>query len=472
VVIIEAIIIFPNQLFIEPTQNQTLVYIEDALFFKRDDILFHKQKILLHKLSMNEHFNQYDKQAKYFTYPSEIDTIKTYLKQFDTVLGFEPNDHELKEKYSDIPIKWLETPNFINKTSDIEAYFNNKSSYFMHYFYVHQRKKHNILMENGKPVGDQYSFDQENRKKLPKDIEIPPPLTFHYEKIDEWKHWVDVNFRNHPGDLSHFNYPINKSQAQKQLDYFFTHKFKLFGPYQDALSEKDPFLFHSNLSSSLNIGLLDPKTIIHEALKQEVPMASKEGFIRQILGWREFIRALYLLEGKALKNANHLSHKNRLNDAWVNGSTFIPIVDRVIDKLNQTAYAHHIERLMVIGNIMFLLNIHPKDVYRYFMAMHIDAYEWVMVPNIFGMSQFSKGDIMTSKPYFSGANYLHKMGVKKGPWSEQWDALFYMFLRDQRGLIEKNPRLKLLLNNLDKKDQTTINQYSAIKKDLLTRLTQ
>ncbi len=469
----EALIVFPNQLFITPTATQTLIYIEDEHFFARGTIQFHKHKLILHRASMQHHYQLYQAQAQYFSYPLDTNALAETLKGFDRILAYDPVDHSLRKKFSAYPIKWMDTPNFINSVDDIHAYFKDKKSFFMHYFYIHQRKTTHILMDDeGNPLGGQFSFDQDNRKKLPKDIDIPKGLTFKNAYIDEATAWVEDHFPNNPGMSDTFNYPVHRQDALKQLRYFLDYKFEWFGPYQDAFSEADAYLFHSNLSSSLNTGLLSPKEIVSEALKKGVSIQSKEGFIRQIIGWREFMRAVYMLKGNMLKTQNELNHHNRVSDAWFKGTTQIPIVDQTIQKLNRYAYSHHIERLMVLGNIMMLSNIHPEDVYSYFMTMHIDAYDWVMTPNIYGMSQFAAGPLMTTKPYFSGANYLKKMGVKNGPWSETWDALFYMFLSDHKSLIQRNPRLKLLINNLNKKDEATLKHYQTLKATFLKNVTQ
>jgi deoxyribodipyrimidine photolyase-related protein len=256
------------------------------------------------------------------------------------------------------------------------------------------------------------------------------------------------------------------------MDYFFTYKFNHFGPYQDALSEKDPYLFHSNLSSSLNIGLLNPLEVVEAALKTDAPIESKEGFIRQIIGWREYIRAIYYLKGDTMRSMNVLNHTNKLSDAWFNATTSIPVIDYTISKLIQTCYSHHIERLMVLGNTMMMLNIDPNEVYKYFMIMHIDAYDWVMVPNVYGMSQYASGDLMITKPYFSSANYLLKMGAEKGDWEAYYEALFYLFIDTHKALIEKNPRLKMLMTHYHKKSLSDLDHYRKLKKTLLNRLTR
>jgi deoxyribodipyrimidine photolyase-related protein len=422
---------------------------------------------------MKAHYDTIDGQKYYLAFPFDIKTLKDLLIGYETIYAYDPVDHDIKSRYESIGITWLETPNFLTDEETIINFFKDKKRYLMVDFYTFQRKRLNILMnEDGIPIGDKYSFDTENREKLPKEITIPSPIEFSKSSyLKDAAEWTNRMFPNHPGHTDTFNHPITRQQALKQLKVFLDEKFLSFGPYQDALSDQDPLLFHSNLSSSLNIGLLSPREIIDEALKKDVPIASKEGFIRQIIGWREFIRAVYLLEGKNMRDHNVLNHKNKLSRAWVEGPTGIPIVDQTIKKLINNAYSHHIERLMVLGNILILINAHPDEVYRYFMTMHIDAYDWVMVPNLYGMSQFASGNLMVSKPYFSGSNYLLKMGVPKGPWEETWDALFYFFLKEHRAIIESNPRLRMLINHLKNKDDDTMKHYMKLKKEFLSIVT-
>jgi deoxyribodipyrimidine photolyase-related protein len=205
----------------------------------------------------------------------------------------------------------------------------------------------------------------------------------------------------------------------------------------------------------MNVGLVSPKFIIEEALSyasnHEVPLNSLEGFIRQILGWREFIRAVYELKGNEERTKNHWGFKRKIPASFWNGSTGIEPIDSAIKKVLETGYAHHIERLMVLGNFMLLCEFDPDEVYRWFMELFIDAYDWVMVPNVYGMSQFADGGLMATKPYISGSNYLMKMSdYKKGEWQPVWDGLFWRFMHVHRDFFLKNPRLGMLVRTFDK----------------------
>ncbi len=231
-----------------------------------------------------------------------------------------------------------------------------------------------------------------------------------------------------------------------------------FGDYQDAILANENFLFHSILSPLLNIGLITPEEVVKKAIKtsekKEIPINSLEGFIRQIIGWREFIRGVYIVKGQKQRNSNFWKSKRKLNQSFYNGRTNITPIDTVIKRITKYAYAHHIERLMILGNFMQLSEIDPNDVFRWFMEMFIDAYDWVMVPNVYGMSQYADGGLMSSKPYISSSNYIKKMSnFKHDYWCEIWDALFWSFIYKHQKVLKKNPRMSLMVNQLKKKQK-------------------
>jgi deoxyribodipyrimidine photolyase-related protein len=228
-----------------------------------------------------------------------------------------------------------------------------------------------------------------------------------------------------------------------------------FGPYEDAILGENSWLHHSVLTPMLNAGLITPQEIIDRSLvyaeKHHIPINSTEGFIRQIIGWREFIRGMYMAKGSDQRNGNFWGFTKKIPDSFYTGTTGIDPVDITIKKVLQTGYCHHIERLMVLGNFMVLCEFDPGEVYRWFMEMFIDAYDWVMVPNVYGMSQFADGGLMASKPYISGSNYLLKMSnFKKGRWQDVWDGLFWRFMDVHRDFFLSNPRLGMLVHTFDK----------------------
>jgi deoxyribodipyrimidine photolyase-related protein len=288
----------------------------------------------------------------------------------------------------------------------------------------------------------------------------PPPVALPVADAD-WTEacaYVAAHFPGNPGQLDlQPRYPTDRTGALAWLDAFLQERFADFGIYEDALVAQESILHHSVLTPMLNVGLLTPDEVIeaaiHHGAQHAIPLNSVEGFVRQVLGWREFIRAVYLLRGREERTRNFWGFTRPIPAAYWTGETGIPPVDIVIRKVLATGYCHHIERLMVLGNWMLLQEFDPDEVYRWFMALFMDAYDWVMVPNVYGMSQFADGGLMSTKPYISGSNYLVKMGdFAKGPWQQTWDGLFWRFMDRQRVFFGGNPRLGMLLQTLDKMD--------------------
>lgn len=243
------------------------------------------------------------------------------------------------------------------------------------------------------------------------------------------------------------------------MNDFLETRFLEFGDYEDAIVRNASILNHSVLTPMLNVGLLTPHQILDKtiafAFEHNIPINSLEGFVRQIIGWREFIRGVYLTKGRQERTTNFWGFSRKIPASFYDGTTGILPVDETIRKVISTGYCHHIERLMVLGNFMLLCEFDPDDVYHWFMELFIDAYDWVMVPNVYGMSQFADGGILSTKPYISGSNYLMKMSdYPKGEWQEIWDALFWRFMDKQRAFFLGNPRLGMLIRTFDKWETT------------------
>ena len=269
------------------------------------------------------------------------------------------------------------------------------------------------------------------------------------------KKYVTKNFSENYGNIDDFIYPINFEESEKWLQDFLKNRFEKFGVYEDAIVAKENFLQHSILSPMINIGLLTPQHVIDAALdyatKNNISLNSVEGFVRQIIGWREFIRIVYEREGGKQRTTNYWGFERKIPASFWSGNTGIEPIDNTIKKLLKTGYNHHIERLMLLGNFMLLCEFNPDETYKWFMEMYVDSYDWVMVPNVYGMVQFADGGLMTTKPYISGSNYVLKMSdYKKGKWGEIWDGLFWRFMHVHRSFFLKNPRLGMLVNMFDK----------------------
>ena len=467
-----ATLIFPHQLF--PTnpalkKGVPVYLIEETLFFNQYN--FHQQKLVLHRASMKCYQAELEKKGFEVLYVEagelEADSRKLVAnlakKKITEVIVTDVVDNWLMKRLSSaakkhkIELQIKPTPNFLNQLSDVDEFFSKKKTYFQTDFYISQRKQRKLLLEKDqKPLGGKWTFDADNRSKFPKG-EIVPVLSI--PKENEWvreaKTYVQQNFGKNYGESEGFIYPVTSKESLKWLDHFLEDRFENFGVYEDAMVAKESFLYHSVLTPMLNIGLLSPQQIIDASLEKasekEIPLNSLEGFIRQVLGWREFIRIVYEREGSLQRTKNYWGFKRKIPKSFWTGTTGIAPMDIVIKKVLKTGYSHHIERLMVLGNFMLLCEFDPDEVYRWFMEMYVDAYDWVMVPNVYGMTQFADGGLMTTKPYISGSNYLMKMSdFPKGDWTAIWDGLFWRFMHVHRDFFLKNPRLGMLINTFDK----------------------
>ncbi|CAN5120094.1 cryptochrome/photolyase family protein [soil metagenome] len=451
----EAVLIFPNQLFENHPQlnkDRSIFIVEHPRFFT--DFHFHKQKLILHRASMQAYYDQLREKKYKATYVNleDVRKLPAQLKALgmSKIYCIDVVDHalekELKKQYGS-NLEITESPAFLSTRAWLNEALGDKDHYLMNSFYIAQRKHLNILVANGKPTGGKWSYDAENRLKMPKDIVVPPPWKARAGKyLKEAQSYVEKHFANNPGETKEFLWPITHDQAKRSLYDFLENRLTQFGPYQDAIDTQHNTLFHSLLSSSINNGLLAPDYVIAQTIahakKHKTPLNSLEGFIRQIIGWREFVRGIYLIKGEYQRKQNFFNHKNKLPKSFWTATTGIEPIDLSIQKVLELAYAHHIERLMILGNFMLLARIDPDQVYNWFMELFIDAYDWVMVPNVYGMSQYADGGLMTTKPYFSGSNYIKKMSnFKKGNWCELWDALYWAFIYENRLLIKNNARM-------------------------------
>ena len=453
-------VLFPHQLF-HREYEKDLVLIEHPRFFS--DYCFHKQKLVLHRASMKSF--QEDREVK--DYIEQDGDIERPFRENTRLSFYRPEDRKLREwiqeqaQKHETEITIEESPMFLTDMEENRKYFQENSYYHSNY-YKRQRKRLNVLMEKGKPVGGKWSFDPENREKMPEDHKAPDIPEFSSEYVEEAKDYVEDNFPGNPGSLENFIYPVKREQALENLEDFLDKRLEKFGKYQDAFDKDLQYGYHSLLSPSLNIGLITPDEVVEKTLEKHkenrYPLNSLEGFLRQIIGWREFIRALYHLE-PGMKEENFWGAENQLPREFYTGETDLPPIDRSIERVQENGYTHHIERLMVLGNVMLLLEIDPDEVHRWFMEMFIDSYDWVMTPNIYGMSQYSYTDMMT-KPYISSSNYVQKMSnYPDGEWCRSWDGLYWQFIKKHREKISKIPRMGFMKSTLDRMNEDTIDQH-------------
>ena len=362
-------------------------------------------------------------------------------------------------KKNNCEIQFLESPMFLNTRDDFINYLSKIKKPFMATFYKQQRINKNILMQNDKPLGDKWSYDEDNRKKIPNNLDVPIIENFKEDSVvSEVKKMVDQLFSNHPGDVKNFWLGSSRKDALKVIDSFINKKITNFGDYEDAVRKNDPFLFHSILSPYLNIGLITPSEVIKKIMNsnsnKKIPLNSLEGFIRQVIGWREFMRGIYQNHSSKLEKTNFFKHKRKLTDDWYNGTTGIDPVDDAIKDVIKYGYTHHIIRLMHLSNVMNLSQLHPKEIYKWFMEMFVYSSDWVMTPNVYGMGTFSDGGIFSTKPYICGSNYIIKMSnYKKGDWSDIVDGLYWNFIHTNYETLSKNPRMGMVMMSYRKLSQ-------------------
>ena len=466
------LLVFPHQLFAdhpgladEPTQ---IYLIEDSLFFGDTEhpASFHKQKLWLHRASMKRYEARLKEAGHKVTYldhapgGSSLQQLfeKTLQHTDEDLLVAEVHDFLLQKRldrfcslYSK-NIESLKTPMFINDGATNRGFRDGKKRWFMADFYKFQRRRLDILMDGDKPTGGEWSYDDQNRKKVPKRMlgEVPDIPFPERDALDlEARNHILAKYPDNPGSLDCLYYPTCHEDSEEWLQQFLTSRFTLFGDYEDAMVEGNNWLWHSVLTPMLNIGLLTPEQILRSALahseRHDIPLNSLEGFIRQIIGWREFMRATYVDLGVTMRTSNHWKHSRKIPVSFYEGTTGITPIDDVIARVKQTGYCHHIERLMTLGGFMFLCEFDPDEIYRWFMEMFVDSYDWVMVPNVYGMSQHADGGGVATKPYFSGSAYIRKMSnYPGGDWTSIWDGLYWRWILNHADSLAKNPRWAMM----------------------------
>jgi deoxyribodipyrimidine photolyase-related protein len=483
-----ATLIFPHQLFDEHpalTDGCVAILVEEPLFFSQ--YRFHRKKLILHRASMQRyaerlHHRGWQVRLIKVNQLAETASIALWLRRhkFQHVRYVDPCDDWLSSRLAhalaDAQITYdvVEDPHFLTPRAVVEDFVRGRDRLYFTDFYIAQRKRLGLLLTaSGQPLGGKWSFDPENRKRLPKNLSIPMPRRPKPSPlIDQARRSVRRDFPDTLGEDTDFDYPIDHDEAADWLRDFLEHRFAGFGDYEDAMCRQHDLLFHSRLTPMLNIGLLSPQQVIREALRFEgrVPLNSLEGFVRQIIGWREFIRLAYLTLGRRQRCRNFWRLSRPMPAAFYDASTGIEPVDHVIRRVLRTGYCHHIERLMILGNFMLLCDIQPDAVYQWFMELFIDAYDWVMVPNVYGMSQYADGGLITTKPYISGSSYVLRMSdFTRGEWCAIWDALYWRFVDTHADFLSANPRMSLMVRQRDRLG-ARLRDLRNLAEDFLTRL--
>jgi deoxyribodipyrimidine photolyase-related protein len=403
--------------------------------------------------------------------------LKRAIQKFkpDRLIAVEPGEYRIEQMLLSIPnLEIRPDTHFFCSRGEFAQWAKSHKQLRMEFFYREMRKKSGILMEKAQPLGGRWNFDVENRASFGKS---GPPRTLHQphafppDKITrEVIELVDKTFPNHPGSLAHFDLPVTAEQAEAALQDFVKHGLPEFGAYQDAMWTDQPFLYHSRLSGPMNLKLLNPRrvlTAVEDAHHRgHAPLAAAEGFIRQILGWREYIRGIYWTQMPAYAEKNALHAAEKLPDFYWTGKTDMECLRQTIGQTLEYGYAHHIQRLMVTGLYSLLFGVDPVEIHQWYLAIYWDAVEWVELPNVIGMSQFADGGFMSTKPYAASGKYISRMSnycrncrynsaESVGENACPFTTLYWDFLLKHEKTLAKNPRMLMQLKNLARLDPAT-----------------
>lgn len=445
----------------------------------------HVQKVVAFFLAMRNFANHLTEQGYSVIYlklddPDNTQDLEKNIRELIDKEGFEkfefqlPDEWRLDEQLTRLAVQLsveaesFSTEHFLTSRDELSNFFKGKKQLLMESFYRMMRQKHDILMDDGEPVGNQWNFDHDNRKKIPKGTFVPTPKTFDKDvsEIISLLKKQKIKTIGHI-DQDHFIWPVSREESLALLDFFVAECLPWFGAYQDAMTTEGWSLFHSRISFALNAKLLDPLEVIERveskwrAAPDYAPLSAVEGFIRQILGWREYMRGIYWRYMPEYADKNFFEHDRTLPSWFWNGETKMKCLSHSIDQSLEYAYAHHIQRLMVTGNFTLLAGINPDEVDQWYLGIYIDAIEWVEITNTRGMSQFADGGIVATKPYVASANYMHKMGhycsscaydhkKKTGEGACPLNSLYWDFIDRNRSRLSKNPRMSMMYRLWDK----------------------
>ncbi len=458
-----------------------------------DYVKHHIQKVVAFFLSMRTFAEALKRQGHQVVYyrigdednPQDLEELISRETEKQEVQKFEyllPDEYRLDQQLLkitnslEIECSYSDTEHFLTDRNSLKDFFQGKKQMVMESFYRMMRKKYDIMMEEEEPEGGQWNYDKSNRKKWKGNPEIPPlpDLTKDVQEIVKEIREAGVKTIGNI-DPGKFHWPTSREESLKLLDHFREHLLIHFGDFQDALHTEEKFLFHSRLSFAMNSKMLSPKEVIdavlnhYRAHRDEIDISQVEGFVRQILGWREFMRGIYWKEMPEYKEKNALENQNPLPDFFWTGKTKMNCLKHAIEQSLDEAYAHHIQRLMITGNYALLTQTDPDAVDAWYLGIYIDAIEWVEITNTRGMSQFADGGLVATKPYVSSANYINKMGnycagcaydhnKKTSEDACPFNALYWNFLDAKKEVFQDNPRMGMMLNLLSKKKESEMDE--------------
>jgi len=441
----------------------------------------HKKKIVF-VFSAMRHFaktlRDQGLRVHYVTYDDPKNTgslrgeVEAQIQQHDIsdIVLTKPGEFRLLAEFEtwarllNVDVDLREDDRFLSTPAEFAAWAEGRKQFRMEFFYREMRRKYRVLMDGPDPIGGQWNFDADNRKPPPKSLNVPDTYKAPVDAVvTEVTHLVAREFPDHFGDLDPFHFAVTREGALRALDQFMTERLALFGDYQDAMVQGEPWLYHSHIGLYLNCGLLTPLECItrteaayHAGL---APLNAVEGFIRQILGWREFVRGIYWLKMPEYKSTNALGASRPLPDFFWTGETQMNCVRQCVLETKQNAYAHHIQRLMVLGNFALIAGLAPDEVNEWYMLVYADAYEWVELPNVSGMVLFADGGVLASKPYAASGAYINKMSnycdscsykvsVKNGPKACPFNYLYWDFIDRNAEMLHSNPRMGFMYKTL------------------------
>lgn len=487
------------------TVDNNTVYVLIELKQEQEYVKHHVQKIIAFFSAMRNFTEELRSKGHRVIYydinhaanKGDLKSIITNLVKEHSVTEFEyqlPDEYRLDEQLINIcnslSIKTsvADTEHFITKRYDLKTFFAGKKTRIMESFYRNMRKNLDILMENNEPIGGRWNYDDENRKAYDKKVPLPV-ISFQHKNISKIKDEIDKAGISYFGnvDEQNFNWPASREESLRDFNEFLENRLSNFGTYEDAMLTEHTLLFHSRISFALNVKLISPLELVHLTLKHweenkiHISIAQVEGFIRQLIGWREYIRGIYWEYMPSFKELNYLEAKRNLPAWFWDGNTEMNCMKQCIQNSLDNAYAHHIQRLMVIGNFSLLAGLNPDELDNWYLGVYADAIEWVELPNTRGMSQYADGGIVGTKPYVSSANYISKMsnyckGCKYNSKEKTtelacpFNSLYWNFYETHRNKFESNPRIGMVYNLWRKMDSNDKKQILKKAQEVLSNI--
>ncbi len=487
--------------------DENVIYLMAEMRQETDYVKHHVQKIVAFFLSMrtfSDELKSKNCKVDYFKISDESNTqslekliqnciVKHKIEKFEYQL---PDEYRLDEQLKlicnsiNIETEVFDSEHFYTTRFELKNFFEGKKMLLMETFYRSMRKNHSVLMNGSLPVGDQWNFDHDNRLKYKGQVPIPEEKNFKKnvsEIVQEIKKANIITFGNI--NLNQFSWPTSRDECLEVLNYFCENLLVHFGDYEDASHTDEKFLFHSRLSFAMNSKMLSPKEIIDTVVafyhqnEDTISISQVEGFVRQILGWREYVRGIYWKEMPNYASMNKLENHNKLPNFYWTGKTKMNCMSHAINQSLDEAYAHHIQRLMVIGNFTLLTQIHPDEVDNWYLGVYIDAIEWVEMPNTRGMSQYADGGIIATKPYVSSGSYINKMSnncskcfynvkEKFGEKACPFNTLYWNFLDEKRDYFKGNQRMAMMMNLLNKMNPEELYKIKVKANEIIDNLDQ